>query len=426
MSKTDIVAGVDIGSAQVACVIGRRDPQTGQIEVLSGSRTACPGGLKGGVVININETARAVTRICEEAEDAAKEMVKDVTIAVRGSHLQTFNNHGALNIARTDKEITADDVEKAIESAQAIHLSADREIIHTIPQGFTLDRQQGVPNPVGMEGSLLEVEVHIVTAGSSHLNNVWRAINNAGFAIKEPVYGLLALGDVVVTQEEKDLGCVLVDLGGSTTGIAIYTDGGVRFTKELSIGADAITNDLAHGLRTAVSQAKLVKERYGAAIKTSKKQVLVLGNGQEETVDMEEEVSYTSVDGRTQRQIQRNTLFDFIAPRVEEIFSLVKIELENSGMAEQVVSGGLIVTGGGSMMPGLVAAGEKILELPGRNGLPQNISGIPEALSHPSFATAVGLVNFHSFGDWPRPGRASRKAAGSLFGTFKSYLNDLF
>jgi cell division protein FtsA len=425
LPKPEIIAGLDLGSGQLVCSIARREPDQDQVEIIGIAKQNCRG-LKGGVVINIDETALAISRVVEAAEEMAKETVRDLVVGIRGSHTQTFNHHGAINIARTDKEITTDDVAQVIESTKAVPISTDREIIHVIPQDFVLDRQQGVPNPVGMEGSLLEVEVHIVTAGSSHLNNVWRAINNAGFAIKEPVYGLLALGDVVVTQEEKDLGCVLVDLGGSTTGIAIYTDGGVRFTKELSIGADAITNDLAHGLRTAVSQAKLVKERYGAAIKTSKKQVLVLGNGQEETVDMEEEVSYTSVDGRTQRQIQRNTLFDFIAPRVEEIFSLVKIELENSGMAEQVVSGGLIVTGGGSMMPGLVAAGEKILELPGRNGLPQNISGIPEALSHPSFATAVGLVNFHSFGDWPRPGRASRKAAGSLFGTFKSYLNDLF
>ena len=233
MAKTDIVAGLDIGSAQVACVIGRRDPHTGQIEILSGARSACPGGLKGGVVININETARAVTRICEEAEDTAKEMVKDLTIAVRGNHLQTFNNHGALNIARTDKEITADDVDKAIESAQAVHLSADREIIHTIPQGFTLDRQQGVPNPVGMEGSLLEVDVQIVTASRSHLSNIFKAINMAGFSVTEPIYGLLAAGEVVVTQEERDLGSLFIDIGGQTTDIAVYFDGCVHFTDKL-------------------------------------------------------------------------------------------------------------------------------------------------------------------------------------------------
>jgi cell division protein FtsA len=242
MAKQDIVAGLDIGSAQVACVIGRRDPFTGQVEILSGSRTACLGGLKGGVVINIDETARAITRICEEAEDVAKEMVKELTISIRGAHLQTFNNHGALNIARTDKEITPDDVEKAIENAQAVHMSQDREIIHTIPQGFTLDRQQGVPNPVGMEGSLLEVDVHIVTASRSHLNNIFKAINSAGFTVTEPIYGLLAAGEIVVTQEEKDLGCVMLDIGGQTTDLAVYFDGSVHYTEKLPLGSDAITS----------------------------------------------------------------------------------------------------------------------------------------------------------------------------------------
>ena len=307
MAKSDIVAGLDIGSAQVVCVIGRRDPQTGQIEILSGSRTACLGGLKGGVVININETARAITRICEEAEDAAKEMVKDVTIAVRGNHLQTFNNHGALNIARTDKEITADDVEKAIENAQAVHLSQDREIIHTIPQGFTLDRQQGVPNPVGMEGSLLEVDVHIVTASRSHLSNIFKAINMAGFSVSEPIYGLFAAGEVVVTQEERDLGSILIDIGGQTTDIAVYFDGSVHFTEKLTIGADAITRDLAYGLRTSLSQAQQIKENYGVAMATLLEQ-------------NEGEVNFTAMDGRTFRKVNRRQLIEMIEPRVEEIF----------------------------------------------------------------------------------------------------------
>src|SRR6185295_1751264 len=306
MAKTDIIAGLDIGSAQVACVIGRRDAQTGQIEVLSGSRSACPGGLKGGVVINIDETARAVTRICEEAEDVAKEMVKDLTIAIRGSHLQTFNNHGALNIARTDKEITAEDVEKAIESAQAVHMSADREIIHTIPQGFTLDRQQGVPNPVGMEGSLLEVDVHIVTASRSHLNNIFKAINTAGFSVTEPIYGLLGAGEVVVTQEERDLGCLLIDIGGQTADLAVYFDGSTHFTEKLPIGADAITRDLAYGLRTSLSQAQQIKENFGVA----------MTNLLEAT---DNEVSFTAMDGRTFRKVNRRALIDMVEPRVEEI-----------------------------------------------------------------------------------------------------------
>lgn len=427
MSKPEILAGLDIGSGQLACTIGRRMPEQDHVEVIAATRQNCRG-LKGGVVINIDETALAIGHVVEAAEEMAKETVRDLIVGIRGAHIQTFNHHGAINIARTDKEITTDDVAQVIESTKAVPISTDREIIHVIPQDFVLDRQQGVPNPVGMEGSLLEVEVHIVTAGSSHLNNIWRSINNAGFGIREPVYGLLALGDVVVTQEEKDLGCVLVDLGGATTGISIYTDGGVRFTKELAIGTDAITNDLAHGLRTSFSQAKMVKERYGAAVRTTtRKQILVTGNGHEEAIDGDEEVPFTSVDGRTERKIQRSTLFDFISPRVEEIYTLVKNELDNSGLSEQVVAGGVIVTGGGSMMPGMVVAAEKILELPSRQGLPQNINGLPEIISHPSYATAAGLLAFHSMGDWPRGGRKGiRRSGGSMFGQVKNFFSDFF
>ncbi len=425
MSKPEIIAGVDIGSGQVVCVIGRRPPEQDQVEIIAATRQNCRG-LKGGVVINIDETALAIGRAVEAAEEMSKETIHDLIVGIRGSHIQTFNHHGAINIARTDKEITTDDVAQVIESTKAVPISSDREIIHVIPQDFVLDRQQGVPNPVGMEGSLLEVEVHIVTAGSSHLNNIWRSINNAGFGIREPVYGLLALGEVVVTQEEKDLGCLLVDLGGATTGMAIYTDGGVRFTKELPVGADLITNDLAHGLRTSFSQAKMVKERYGAAIKASRKQVLVTGNGHEETIDKDEEITYTTVDGRTQKQVQRGTLFEFIAPRVEEIFSLVRNELENSGLAEHVVAGGSILTGGGAVMPGMVQAGEKILELPARQGLPQNIAGLPDIISHPSYATAVGLLAFHPMGEGSGVRRGMRRSSGSFLGQVKSFFSDFF
>jgi len=426
LGKPEILAGLDIGSGQVVCAVGRRNPENDQVEVIAAARQICRG-LKGGVVINIDETALAIGRVVEAVEEKCGETIRDLIVGIRGSHTQTFNHHGAINIARTDKEITTDDVAQVIESTKAVPISTDREIIHVIPQDFVLDRQQGVPNPVGMEGSLLEVEVHIVTAGTSHLNNIWRSINNAGFGIREPVYGLLAVGDTVVTQEEKDLGCLLVDIGGATTGLAVYTDGGVRFTKELAVGSDAITSDLAHGLRTSISQAKLVKERYGAAAKTPlHKKVLVAGNGMEDEIDMEEEVTYTSVDGRTQRQIQRSTLFDFISPRVEEIFTLIRSELENSGMAEHVVAGGVIISGGGSLLPGLVGAAEKIMELPARNGLPQNISGLPEALSHPSYATAAGLVSFHSYGDWPKTHRGGKRHGGGLLESVRLFFAELF
>lgn len=408
----------------MVCAIGRRNEDQDAVEVLAATRQNCRG-IKGGVVINIDETSLAIRRAVESAEDMAKETVRDLIVGIRGGHIQTFNHHGAINIARTDKEITTDDVSQVIESTKAVPISTDREIIHVIPQDFVLDRQQGVPNPVGMEGSLLEVEVHIVTAGSSHLNNIWRSINNAGFSIREPVYSLLAVGESVVTQEEKDLGCVLVDLGGASTGLAIYVDGGVRYTKELPIGADAITNDLAHGLRTSFTQAKMVKERYGAAMRMSKKQVLVTGNGQESPIDLEEEISYTSVDGRTQKQIQRGTLLDFISPRVEEIFTLVQTEVENSGFGEQVTAGGVILTGGGSMMTGIIHAAEKMMEVTTRHGLPQNITGLSEILSHPSYATAAGLLTFHSMGDWGRS-QKGRRPGGSVVDQVKSFFSDFF
>ena len=418
MSKSDVVAGLDIGSAQVACVIGRRDMHTGQIEVLSGARSACPGGLKGGVVINIDETARAVTRICEEAEDAAKEMVKDLTIAVRGTHLQTFNNHGALNIARTDKEITAEDVEKAIESAQAVHMSPDREIIHTIPQGFTLDRQQGVPNPVGMEGSLLEVDVHIVTASRSHLNNIFKAINVAGFSVSEPIYGLLATGEVVVTQEERELGCLLVDIGGQTTDLAVYFDGSVHFTEKLPIGADAITRDLAYGLRTSLSQAQQIKENHGVAMTSLLEQ-------------NESEVNFTAMDGRTFRKISRRFLIDIVEPRVEEIFTLVAEKLQDSGYSDRVVPGGVILTGGGSLLKGIEQAGERILQLSSRVGLPQGVVGKSDLIGHPSFATAIGLLAFPYRGDGPWHTTSRRRvvrstSAGSWTQRMREWVEETF
>jgi cell division protein FtsA len=414
MAKQDILAGLDIGSAQVACVIGRRDAHTGQIEVLSGARSATPGGLKGGVVINIDETARAVTRICEEAEDAAKEMVKDLTIAVRGSHLQTFNNHGALNIARTDKEITAEDVDKAIESAQAVHMSADREIIHTIPQGFTLDRQQGVPNPVGMEGSLLEVDVHIVTASRSHLNNIFKAINVAGFSVTEPIYGLLAAGEVVVTQEERDLGCLLVDIGGQTTDLAVYFDGSVHFTEKLPIGADAVTRDLAYGLRTSLSQAQQIKENHGVAMTSLLEQ-------------NEGEVNFTAMDGRTFRKVSRRFLIDIIEPRVEEIFTMVAEKLQDSGYSDRVVPGGVILTGGGSLLKGIESAAERILQLSARVGLPQGVVGKSDVVGHPSFATAIGLLAFPYRGDgqWSNTVRRRGRAV-SLTRRVREWVEETF
>jgi cell division protein FtsA len=383
------------------------------MEVLGAARQPCRG-LKSGVVINIDETAHTVTRVVEEAEEKAgvHGVVRNLLIGVRGSHIQTFNHHGAMNIARTDKEITPDDRDQVVENCKAVPISPDREIVHVLPQDFILDRQSGVPNPVGMEASLLEVDVHMVTASQSHLNNIWKAIARAGFHVEEPIYGLLAVADVVISREEKDLGCLLIDLGGQTTSLAIYSEGSLRFTKEIPLGSDTITHDLSHGLRASLSQAQRVKESFGAASRQ-------LAEGA-----TEEDLEYTSVDGRTVKRIKRQSLFDYIAPRVEEIFTVISDELKNSHHEDSVAGGGVILTGGGALLQGIVPAAEQILDLPVRLGLPQSFSGPADILSHPSYATALGLTSYRHLGEWARSRRAAPPRG--FAGKFKSFIEDLF
>ena len=414
MAKQNIITALDVGSAQVTAVVAKLSDDGETLEAVGGSRRPCKG-LKGGVVINIDETARAVTQVVEEAEEMAglSGATKSVIIGVRGAHIQTFNHHGAMNIARTDKEITTEDRDQVVENTKAVPISPDREIVHLIPQDFILDRQSGVPNPVGMEAGLLEVDVHIVTASQNHLNNIWKAIARAGFEVEEPVYGVLAVGDAVVTSEEKSLGCLLVDLGGQTTGLAVYAEGGVRFTKEIPLGADALTHDLSHALRTSLAQAQSMKERHGAASRQ-----FASGN-------LDEEIEYTSVDGRTPRRIRRQALFEYMSPRVEEIFTLISEELQNSNYGEHVAGGGVILTGGGSLLSGIVPAAEQILELPVRLGLPQGISGPPDVTGHPSYATALGLLSYQPSGEWARSARAVGRKS-SLGQKVKNFMENLF
>ena len=369
-----------MGSGRVTCLIGSPDPETARMRVLGGASVPCRG-IKGGVAINIPETARAVTQAVEEAEASSKQMVTGLYLGVRGAHLQSFNNRGAFNIARTDKEITAEDVSSVIANAKAIPLSSDREILHVVPQGFSLDRQRGVPHPVGMEGALLEVEVHIVTASSAHLNNLVKTVAQAGFEVIEPVYGLLAAGEMLVTPEEKDLGSLLIDFGGQSVSLGVYCEGSIKYSKELAIGSDFITRDLAVGLRTSLATAERIKMEHGLAHPS-------LLNG-------DKEVDFSGVDGRTPHSVKTSTMMGIILPRVEEIFSLIAEDLQGSSYADLVVSGGAILTGGGSLMRGTTAAAEQILGMPVRVGIPHPEQVLAEeGWLTPNYATALGLLQF--------------------------------
>ncbi|MBI5210750.1 MAG: cell division protein FtsA [Elusimicrobia bacterium] len=387
MIKKDVVAGLDLGSGKVTCLIGSPDGQERRMRVLGGATVPCRG-INGGVVVNIEETARAITRAVEDAEACAgRPIVTELYLGIRGAHLQSFNNRGAFNIARTDKEITPDDVNGVVGNARAIPLSTERHILHVVPQGFTLDRQAGIANPVGMEANLLEVGVHIITASTAHINNLSKAVAKAGFEVIDPVYSLLATGELLVTPEEKDLGCVLIDLGGQSVSLGVYCEGSIKYSKELAFGADLITRDLAVGLRTSHATAEKLKVGHGVAYPS-------LLNG-------DDEIGYCGIDGRSSASVRTRTMMGFILPRVEEIFTLIADDLRKSSYAELVASGGAILTGGGSLLRGSIEAATQILEIPVRAGTahPDQIA-CDDTWLDPAYATALGLLNYSTAPHW--------------------------
>ncbi|MFA6317668.1 MAG: cell division protein FtsA [Elusimicrobiota bacterium] len=388
--RKDVVAGLDLGSGRITCLIGAPD-ESQRMRVLGGASAVCRG-INGGVVVNIPETHRAITRVVEEAEaNAGKPLVTGLYLGMRGAHLQSFNNKGAFNIARTDKEITADDVNSVVANAKAIPISPDREIVHVVPQGFSLDRQPGVHDPLGMEASLIEVEVHMVTASTLALNNLSKAVSMAGFEVIDPVYGLLAASELLVSPEEKDLGCVLIDLGGQTVSMGIFCDGSIRYSKELSFGSDLITRDLAVGLRTSYPTAEKIKIGHGV--------------GHPSLLNGDDEIGYVGIDGRSTASVRKRAMMDFILPRVEEIFTLIADELKRSSYADMVVSGGAILTGGGSLLRGSIEAARQILEIPVRTGTahPDQIV-CEEKWLDPAYATALGLLHYSTARHWSESG----------------------
>lgn len=413
MAKSDVVAALDLGSGRVTVLIGAPEPGGEKLRVLGGASVPCRG-IKGGVVVNIMEAAHAITKAVEDAEAASKQVVRGLYLGVRGGHLQSFNNRGAFNIARTDKEITAEDVESVIANARAIPLSSDREILHVVPQGFALDRQRGVPNPVGMEASLLEVEVHIVTASSAHLNNISKAVTQAGFDVIEPVYGLLATGDLLVTPEEKDLGSLLVDFGGQSVSLGVYSEGCLRYSKEIPIGSDYITRDLAHSLRTSLLTAENIKKSHGIA--------------HAEILNGDDEIRFHGIDGRTPHSIKTSTMLGIILPRVEEIFTIVADDLRSSSYADVVVSGGAILAGGGSLLRGTAQAAHDILEIPVREGMPHpDLFAADEEWFKPTYATALGLLHYSTGRHWGvAPARGALRKRPLWLRRITSVFEDIF
>lgn len=381
MAKTNLIAGLDIGSGKITCVAAAHDFETNTLKVLAGRSVPCRG-LKGGMVSDIRETSAAITHVLGGIERECNQEVGSLYVGVRGAHLESFSNHGTYNISRMDKEITQADMALAIENAKAMPIKNDNEIVDVITQGYSIDKQKGITNPEGMEGSLLEVDVHITTGSSTHLNNLAKAIQRPGYKIDRIFYGLVPLADTVLTQEEKEIGAMILDLGGETMSIGIYIDGILKFSRDIPYGCDLITSDLSRLLHTSRQNAREIKEKYGVSFPTF--------------LDEEGEIPVPSLDGRSTHNIKKSYVLDIIQPRVEELIEQVGRCVDASGYKNFPVVG--VVTGGGSLMPGVTDHCVNILGLKEvRRGIVQrDLVTSDDEFFDPQYSTAMALAIYAS------------------------------
>lgn len=402
MAKTNIIAGLDVGSGKLTAVAAAHDFETNTLQILAGRSVPCKG-VRGGVVSDIRETSAAVTHLLGGIERELNKDIGSLFVGVRGAHLESFCNHGTYNISRMDKEITQSDMELAVENAKAMPIKNDNEIVNVITQGFSIDKLRGINNPEGMEGSLLEVDVHITTGSSTHLNNLAKAIQRPGYKIDGTFYGLVPLGDCVLTQEEKDIGAMIIDLGGETMSVGIYIDGILKFSRDIPYGCDLITSDLSRVLHTSRQNAREIKEKYGVAFPTF--------------LDEEGEVPVPSLDGRSSHNIKKSYILDIIQPRVEELFEKIQHYVAASGYKNFPVVG--VLTGGGSQMPGMTDQAVNILGLKEvRRGVVQrDLVTSDDDFFDPVYSTAMALAVYASdnagYDDYARD---SYNKGGSVFG----------
>lgn len=402
MAKTNIIAGLDIGSGKMTCIAAAHDFETNTLQVLAGRSVPCRG-LKGGIVSDIRETSAAVTHLLGGIERECNQEIGNLYVGVRGAHLESFSNHGTYNISRQDKEITQADMELAIENAKAMPIKNDNEIVNVITQGYAIDKQRGISNPEGMEGSLLEVDVHITTGSSTHLNNLAKAIQRPGYRIDGTFYSLVPLADAVLTQEEKDIGAMIIDLGGETMSVGIYIDGILKFSRDIPYGCDLITSDLSRLLHTSRQNAREIKEKYGVAFPTF--------------LDEEGEVPVPSLDGRSTHNIKKSYILDIIQPRVEELVEQVGRCVDASGYKNYPVVG--VVTGGGSVMPGITEHCVNILGLKEvRRGVVQrDLITSDDEFFDPLYSTAMALAIYASGNNgYDDYSGVSYEKGGSFFG----------
>ncbi len=370
--QEELIVGLDIGTTKICAVVGEKTDRG--IDII-GIGTHPSIGLRKGVVVNIESTVDSIKKAIEEAELMAGCEIRSVYTGIAGGHIKGFNSHGI--IAVKGSEITENDIERVIDAAQAVAIPMDREVIHTLPQSYCVDEQEGIHNPLGMAGVRLEAKVHIVTAAVTSAHNIIKCCNRAGLDVEDVVLQSLASSKAVLTSEEKELGVALVDSGGGTTDLAIFSGRNIKHTSVLALGGNNLTNDLAIGLRTPIGEAEKIKKKYGTCNLAA--------------ISKEDTIEIPSLGGKQPRNFSRQTIGEILAPRVEEIFMLTNREIYRAGLEDHVTSG-VVMTGGSALLDGAVDIAESVFNLPSRLGTPQGVGGLLDVVSNPMYATAVGLV----------------------------------
>lgn len=375
MPADDLVVGLDIGTTRVSAVIGELNEQ-GSLDVV-GVGSSPSEGLRRGVVVNIEATLRSVIQAIEAAEMMSGREVQSVTTGIAGGHIEGMNSRGVVAVTGKGREITKEDVDRVLDAAKAVVIPMDREVLHVIPQEFIVDDQGGVRNPLDMIGVRLEAEVHIITASVTSAQNVIKCVNRAGFKVEDIILESLAAAKAVLSKDEKELGVLLVDLGGGTTDTLVHLDGAPYFTSVIPLGGAQVTSDLSIMLKTPVEAAEKIKQHSGCC--------------HLDLVDPSDEVIIPGVGGRPPVAIPRTTICKIIRPRMEETLEMVREQIDQRGYLRHL-GGGVVLTGGGALMPGVVDLAQEVFDLPARIGIPTRLSGLVEEYQSPVYATAVGLL----------------------------------
>ncbi|MFT6791406.1 MAG: cell division protein FtsA [Cellvibrionaceae bacterium] len=372
-SDSQLIVGLDIGTSKVVAIVGEMNGN-GQVDVI-GIGTHRSTGLKKGVVVNIESTVQSIQRAIEEAELMAGCEIHSVYAGIAGSHINSLNSHGI--VAIKDREVMNQDVDRVIDAAQAVAIPADQQVLHILPQEYVIDSQEGVKEPLGMSGVRLEAKVHLVTCAVNAAQNIEKCIRRCGLDVEDIILEQLASSYSVLTEDERELGVCLVDIGGGTTDIAIFTEGSIRHTGVIPIAGDQVTNDIAMALRTPTMHAEEIKIKYACALA--------------KLTNADEAIQVPSVGDRPSRSLSRQALAEVVEPRYEELFSLIQAELRRSGY-EDLVAAGIVLTGGTSKMEGVGELAEEIFHMPVRIGSPQNVKGLVDIIANPIYATGVGLL----------------------------------